>query len=78
VIIKKTKEGKLAAADQRHISAKTFIADIATDVKNDCQKTHSGSWGDDQTGSSTLNKDLKHSKKSERWFRQLKEKEMKK
>jgi hypothetical protein len=37
------------AADQRHLCAKTFIANIATEVENDWHKTHSGSWSDEQT-----------------------------
>jgi hypothetical protein len=43
VIIKKLKERKLAAAaDQRQLCAKTFIADIAAEV--DRRETCSGSW----------------------------------
>jgi hypothetical protein len=35
-IIKKAKEGKLAAAaDQSHLNAKAFIADITAKVEND-------------------------------------------
>ncbi len=63
---------------QRHLNAKTSIADIAAKVENDRQETRSGSWGDDQTGSPILNKDLKISKKSVSWLRQLKDKETKK
>jgi hypothetical protein len=64
----KGKEGKPAAgaADQRLLYPKTSIADIAdtpAEVENDRRDTRSGSWGDDQTGSPTLNKDLKLSKK---------------
>ncbi len=59
-IIVKVKEGKLvAAADRRHLWAQTFIAGIAAEVENDQWETHLGSWGDDQTLSPTLNKDLK-------------------
>ncbi len=54
-----------ATADQRHIYAKTSIT---AEVENDQQKTRSGYWGDEQTGSPTLNKDLKLSKKSARWL----------
>jgi hypothetical protein len=77
-IIKKLREGKPAAADQRHPCEQTFIADIATEVENDLRNLRSGSWGDDQIVSPTLRKDLKLSQKSARWWRQLKEKEMKK
>ncbi len=77
-IIKKPKEGKLAAADQRHPCVQTFIADIAAKVENDQRNPRLGSWGDDQNVSPTLSKDLKLSQKSARWWRQLKEKEMKK
>jgi hypothetical protein len=65
-IIKKPKEGKPAAADQRHPCAQTFIADVAAKVENDRRNPLSGSWGDDQTVSPTLRKDLKLSQKSAR------------
>jgi hypothetical protein len=77
-IIKKAKEGKPAVAVWRHLGAPTFIAGITAEVEKDQQETRSGSWVDDQTNSSTLDKDLKLSKKLARWWRQLKGKEMKK
>jgi hypothetical protein len=45
VIVKKAKEGKLAAAaaDQRLLCAQVLIADIAAKVENDLRKTLSGS-----------------------------------
>ncbi len=46
-------------ADRRNLCAQTFIAGIAAKVENDWQGTLSGSWGDDQTVSPTLNKDIK-------------------
>ncbi len=79
VIIKKAKEGKPAtAADWRHLCEHTFISSITAKVEDDRRGTLSGSWADDQTISPTLNKDLKLSQKSARWWRQLKDKEMKK
>ncbi len=77
-INKKPREGKLAAVDHRHPCAQTFIADIAAEVENDRRNPRLGSWGDDQNVSRTLSKDLNLSQKSARWWRQLKEKEMKK
>jgi hypothetical protein len=74
----KAKEGKPAAAGQSHLCEQTFISDIVTEVENDRQDTHLSSWGNDQTGPPTHNKDLKLSKKSARWLCQLKEKEMEK
>ncbi len=76
-IVKKAKEGKLAAAgtDRRLLCAQALIADIATEVENDRRKTLSGSWGDDQIVSPTLYKDLKLSRKTAKWWRQLKAKE---
>ncbi len=62
----------------RHLGAPTFIADITAYVEKDRRETRSGSWVDDQINSSTLDKDLKLSKKLARWWRQLKGKEMKK
>ncbi len=47
VIIKKPKQEKPAAADQRHPCAQTFIADIAAKVENDRWNPRLGSWGDD-------------------------------
>ncbi len=55
------------AADQRLLCAQALIANIAAEVENDCRETLSGSWGDDQTVSHNLNKDLKLSKKSASW-----------
>jgi hypothetical protein len=78
VIINKVKEGKLVAADQKRLCTQTFIAGIAAEVENDRQEIRSGSRGDGQTVSPTLNKDLKLSKKSARWWRKLKDKDMKK
>jgi hypothetical protein len=75
---KKAKEGKPAAADQRLLCAQTFVAGIAAEVENDRRKSLSGSWGDDKTVSPILSKDLKLSKKSARWWRQLKATKMKK
>jgi hypothetical protein len=49
--------------DQRQLFAKTFIPDIAAKVENRRRETRSGSSGDDRTGSPTLGKDLKLSKK---------------
>ncbi len=72
-IIKKPKEGKPAAADQRPPCAQTFIVDIAAKVENDRRNPRLGSWGD-QNVSPTLSKDLKLSQKSARWWHQLKEK----
>ncbi len=76
-IVKKAKEGKLAAAaaDRRLLCAQALIADIAAEVENDRRKTLSGSWGDNQIVSPTHYKDLKLSKKSAKWWRQLKAKE---
>jgi hypothetical protein len=76
-IVKKAKEGKLAAvaADRRLLCAQALIADIAAEVENDRWKTLSGSWGDDQIVSPTLFKDLKLSRKSAKWWCQLKAKE---
>jgi hypothetical protein len=54
-----------------------FIAGITAEVKNDQWVTRSGSWGDEQTSSPTLNKDLKLSKKLARLLHQLEDKEMK-
>ncbi len=34
-----TKEGKLAVADQKHLSAKAYIAHITTEVKNNWQES---------------------------------------
>jgi hypothetical protein len=65
-----------AVADQRHHCAQVLIADIAAGNENDWQETLSGSWGDNQTISPTLNKDLKPSGKSAKWWRQLKAKEI--
>jgi hypothetical protein len=66
------------AADQRQLCAKTFITDIAAEEENDWRETCSGFCGDNWTGSPTLRKDLKLSKKSARCLHQLKDKEMKK
>ena len=76
----KAKEGKpaAAAADQRLLCAQAFVAGIAAEVENDRRKSLSGSWGDDKTVSPVLSKDLKQSKKSARWWRQLKATKMKK
>jgi hypothetical protein len=76
-IVKKAKEGKpaAAAADRRLLCAQALIGDIAAKVENDRRETCSGSWGDDQTVSPTLNKDLKLSKKLAMWWRQLKAKD---
>ncbi len=68
----------MVAADKWHLCAKTFIVDIAAEVEDDQWETRSGSWGDNQIGSPTFNKDLKLSKKSARFLHQLKDKEMKK
>jgi hypothetical protein len=80
VTFKKAKEGKPAAAttDQRLLCAQTFVAGIAAEVGNDRRKSLPGSWGDDKTVSPILSKDLKLSKKSARWWRQLKATKMKK
>jgi hypothetical protein len=64
-----------AAADQRLLCAQAFIA---AEVENDRHKSLSGSWGDDKTVSPILSKDLKLSKNSARWWRQLKATKMKK
>ena len=74
----KAKEKKPAAADQRLLCAQTFIAGIAAKVENDRRESLSGLWGDDQSVSPTLNKNLKLSRKSAKWWRQLKAKDMKK
>jgi hypothetical protein len=74
----KAKEKKPAAADRRLLFAQTFIAGIAAKVENDRRESLSGLWGDDQTVSPILNKDLKLSRKSAKWRRQLKSKDMKK
>jgi hypothetical protein len=76
----KAKEKKLvaAAADQRLLCAQTFIAGIAAKVENDRRESLSVLWGDDQAVSLTLNKNLKLSRKSAKWWRQLKAKDMKK
>jgi hypothetical protein len=75
----KAKEKKLvAAADQRFLCAQTFIASIAAKVENDRCESLSGLWGDDQAISPTLNKNLKLLRKSAKWWRQLKAKDMKK
>ncbi len=50
---------------------------IAAKVQNDQRETCSGSRGDNQTVSPTLNKDLKLSKKSSRWLPKLRDKETK-
>jgi hypothetical protein len=68
----------VAVVDQRHLCAQTFNVDITAEVENDQRQIRSGSWGDDQTGSPTLNEDLKLSKKLARWLRQLKDRKMKK
>ena len=67
-----------AAADRRLLCAQTFIAGIAAKVENDRRESLSGLWGDDQAVSPTLNKNLKLSRKSAKWWRQLKAKDMKK
>jgi hypothetical protein len=72
----KAKEKK-PAADERLLCAQTFIAGIAAKVENDRRKSLSGLWGDDQAVSPTLNKNLKLSRKSAKWWRQLKAKNMK-
>jgi hypothetical protein len=74
----KAKEKKPEAADQRLLCAQTFIAGIAAKVENDRRESLSGLWGDDQAVSPTLNKNLKLSRKSAKWWRQLKAKNMKK
>jgi hypothetical protein len=74
-IVKKAKEGKPAAADRRYLCAQTFIT---AKVENESRENCSGSWGDNQTISPTLNKDLKLSKKLARWQWQLRDKDMKK
>jgi hypothetical protein len=74
----KAKEGKLAAADQRLLCAQAFVASITAEVENDRRKSLSGSWGDDKTISPILSKDLKLSKKSAIWWRQLNATKMKK
>jgi hypothetical protein len=78
-ILKQAKEGKpvVATADWRLLCAQTFIACTAAEVENDRRKSLSGSEGDDKTISPILSKDLKLSKKSARWWRQLKAAEMK-
>jgi hypothetical protein len=53
----------VVVVDQRHLCAKASIADIAAEVENDIRELRSGSWGDGQTSSPILNKDLKLSKK---------------
>ncbi len=73
--VKKAKEAKPAAADRRLLCAQVLIADIAAEVENDRRETLSGSSGDNQTVSPTLNKDLKLSRKSAKWWGQLKAKE---
>jgi hypothetical protein len=66
----------------RFLCAQTFVtgfaAGFAAEVENDRRKSLSGSWGDDKTVSPVLSKDLKQSKKSARWWRQLKATKMKK
>jgi hypothetical protein len=74
----KAKEKKPAAADQRLLCAQTFFVSIAPKVENDRRKSLSGLWGDDQAVSPILNKNLKLSRKSAKWWRQLKAKNMKK
>jgi hypothetical protein len=68
----------VAVVDQRLLCAQTFNAGIPGEVENDQHKSLSGLWGDDKTISPILSKDLKLSKKSARWWRQLKATEMKK
>ncbi len=67
-IVKKAKDGKPAAeaADRRLLCAQALIADIAAKVENDHHETLSGLWGDNETVSPTLKKDLKLSQKSAR------------
>ena len=74
----KAKEKKPAAADLRLLCAQTFFAGIAPKVENDRRESLSGLWGDDQAVSPILNKNLKLSRKSAKWWRQLKAKDMKK
>jgi hypothetical protein len=74
----KAKEKKPAAADWRLLCAQTFITGIAAKVENDQRESFSGLWGDNQAVSPTLNKDLKLSRKSAKWWCQLKTKDMKK
>jgi hypothetical protein len=74
----KAKEKKLGAADGRLLCAQTFIAGIAAKVENDRCESLSGLWGDDQAISPTLNKGLKLSRKTAKWWRQLKVKDKKK
>ncbi len=76
----KAKENKpaTAAADLRLLCAQTFFAGIAPKVENDWRESLSGLWGDDQAVSPILNKNLKLSRKSAKWWRQLKAKDMKK
>jgi hypothetical protein len=68
----KGKGGETGGCRLRILCAQTFITSIAAEVENDQRESLSGSWVDDQTISPTLNKDLKLSKKSARWWRQLK------
>ncbi len=78
-IIKKAKEGKQGGGGGPE-------APLYTDFYCRCRrrswewpgKSLSGSWGDDQTISPSFNKDLKLSRKLERWWRQLKAMELKK
>jgi hypothetical protein len=74
----KAKEKK-PVADQRLLCAQTFIASIAAKVENDWRESLSGLLGDNQAVSpTTLNKNLKLSRKSAKCWRQLKAKDMKK
>ncbi len=50
----------MAAADQRHLCAMTFIA---AELENDRREAPSGLMDDDQTDTPILEKDLKLSKK---------------
>ncbi len=76
----KAKEKKPAAAavDLRLLCAQTFFTGIAPKVENDRRESLSGLWGDDQAVSPILNKNQKLSRKSAKWWRQLKVKDMKK
>ncbi len=75
----KAKEKKPAsAAVLRLLCAQTFFAGVAPKVENDRRESLSGLWGDDQAVSPILNKNLKLSRKSAKWWRQLKVKDMKK
>ncbi len=74
----KEKKPAAAAADQRLLLAQTFFTGIAPKVENDRRESLSGLWGDNQAVSPILNKNLKLSRKSAKWWRQLKAKDMKK